>query len=52
MSGFLGIGGASFYNPFFIMLDMNPQVASATGMYIVLIGAIANVIYWIGQGDF
>ena len=52
ISGFLGIGGAAFYNPFFIMYDINPQVASATGMYIVLIGSISNAVFWIGQGDF
>lgn len=40
LSAFLGVGGATIYNPLLIALNKHPQVANATGMYIVLINAL------------
>jgi len=42
LSSFLGLGGSSFYNPIMIALGTHPQIANATGMYIVLINAITT----------
>ena len=51
MTGMLGIGGSTVYNPLLIVMDIHPQVATATGMYIVLVGSVVNIIYYLGQGD-
>lgn len=40
LSAFLGVGGATVYNPLLIALNKHPQVANATGMYIVLVNSI------------
>ena len=32
----IGLGGASLYNPALLYLGVNPRVAAATGMYIVI----------------
>ena len=52
MTGCLGIGGATVYNPMMIEMGKNPQVASATGMYIVMIGSTVSTLYFVGKGDF
>ena len=52
LSAFLGVGGATVYNPLLIALGKNPQVANATGMFVVLINSISTQLFYIGQGDF
>ena len=48
LSAFLGVGGATVYNPLLIALNKHPQVANATGMYIVLINSIITQLFFIG----
>lgn len=36
VSGALGLGGGSIYNPALLALGMDPRVSGATGMYLVL----------------
>jgi len=49
VAGALGLGGGSIYNPALLHLGVDPRVAGATGMYLVLWGAInACVINFIG----
>lgn len=52
LSSFLGVGGATVYNPLLIALGKHPQVANATGMFIVLVNSITTQLFFIGQGDF
>lgn len=53
ISGFaaslLGYGG---YAPILVALGLHPIVANATGMYILLINSLINVIFFVGMGDF
>lgn len=49
VAGALGLGGGSIYGPALLHLGVDPRVAGATGMYLVLWGAInACVINLIG----
>jgi uncharacterized membrane protein YfcA len=51
-SGYLGIGGATIYNPVMLSIGKGPQDSTATGMYIVMIGACTSTLFFVGQGDF
>lgn len=47
MSGTLGLGGGSIYNPCLIEMGVDVKVAGATGMYLVLFSAInSSVVSW------
>ena len=35
-AGAIGLGGGSIYNPALLALGVNPKVAGATGMYLVM----------------
>ncbi len=39
-AGAFGLGGGSIYNPALLALGVQPRVASATGMYLVLFSCI------------
>lgn len=49
VSGALGLGGASIYNPGLLSLKVNPRVSGATSMYLVLYttlnATIVNLMY-------
>lgn len=40
----LGIGGGVLYNPLLLSIGVNPQVASASGMYILFYNTLATVL--------
>ena len=49
MAGGLGLGGGSIYNPALLSLGVNPRVAAATGMYLVIFSCInACVVNFLG----
>lgn len=49
VSGALGLGGGSIYNPGLLSMQVNPRVAGATSMYLVLYttfnSSFVNVLY-------
>lgn len=48
ISGALGLGGGSIYNPALISMNMSPSVSSATGQYMILFSTLAScVVYFI-----
>jgi uncharacterized membrane protein YfcA len=50
ISGALGLGGGVIFNPLFLELGLHPQVASATGMYLVMFGTLSNsALYALGK---
>ena len=50
LSGTLGIGGGLVYVPVFVGLGMHPDVASATGMHVVLFSSFAQFLLFIESG--
>ena len=42
----LGLGGGVVFNPLLIELGVQPQVASATGMFLVLFSSLSNTILY------
>lgn len=40
VSGALGLGGGSIYNPALLSIGVNPRVAASTGMYLVIFSCI------------
>jgi len=49
VAGGLGLGGGSIYNPALLSLGVNPRVAAATGMYLVIFSCInACVVNFLG----
>lgn len=47
VSGALGIGGGSIYNPCLLAMGVHPKVSSATGMYLVMFSVINScVVNW------
>jgi len=47
VSGALGIGGGSIYNPCLLAMGVHPKVAGATGMYLVMFSALNScVVNW------
>lgn len=52
LSGSLGIGGGTIYNPLLIKLGKHPLTASSTGMYIVMISSLTSTILFIFDGSF
>lgn len=44
IAGALGLGGGSIYNPALLSMGVDPRVAGATGMYLVLWGAINSTV--------
>ena len=50
MAGLLGIGGGTIYNPLFVKMGKHPLVASATGMYLVMVTAISTLVQYIYAG--
>lgn len=50
VSGALGLGGGSIYNPLMIALGVPPSVSTATGMYMILLSTTASSIMYISYG--
>lgn len=46
VSGALGLGGGSIFNPLMISLGVPPSVSTATGMYMILWSASASSIMY------
>ncbi len=43
----VGIGGGVLYNPLLLIIGVNPQVAAASGMYIILYNTLSTMIQFI-----
>lgn len=50
VSGALGLGGGSIFNPLLLGLGVPPKVASSTGMYMMIWSTGASIITMIIQG--
>jgi uncharacterized membrane protein YfcA len=50
ISGTLGIGGSSVFNPIMIGLGVPPIVATSTGMYMVLYSTGASTVMYLNYG--
>ena len=50
MSGALGLGGGSIFNPLLLSLGVPPKVASATGMYMIIFSTGASTAAYIISG--
>ena len=47
ISGALGMGGGSVFNPLLLSLGVPPQVASATGMYMIIFSTGASTLTYV-----
>ena len=48
VSGALGLGGGSIYNPCLLAMGVHPKVSGATGMYLVMFSAINScTVNWL-----
>ena len=47
MSGALGLGGGSIFNPLLLSMGVPPRVASATGMYMIIFSTGASSLIYI-----
>ena len=50
MSGALGLGGGSIFNPLLLSMGMPPKVASASGMYMIIFATGASTFTYIIAG--
>ena len=44
VSGALGLGGGAIFQPVMLSMGVPPQVASATGMYIIMFTTFGSVV--------
>jgi uncharacterized membrane protein YfcA len=51
VSGALGLGGGSIFNPLLLSMGCPPQVASATGMYMIIFSTGASSMTYIIEGQ-
>lgn len=47
ISGALGMGGGSIFNPLLLSFGVPPQVSSATGMYMIIFSTGASTLTYI-----
>lgn len=47
VSGALGLGGGSIFNPLLLSLGVPPKVASATGMYMIIFSTGASTFTYL-----
>lgn len=52
ISGTLGIGGSSIFNPVMISLGVPPLVSTSTGMYMVMYSTGASTVMYLSYGTF
>ena len=50
VSGALGLGGGSIFNPLLLSMGMPPKVASASGMYMIIFACAASSTTYIIAG--
>jgi len=50
VSGALGLGGGSIFNPLFLSMGVPPKVASASGMYMIIFSTGASTMIYIING--
>ena len=50
ISGTLGLGGGVIFNPLLLELNVNPIVASSTGMYMVMFSTLSSWILFVISG--
>ena len=50
LAGWLGMGGGILYNPIMLKLGMDPQVVSATSMFIVMFVTLSSVPLFVVAG--
>jgi len=50
VSGALGLGGGSIYNPLMMALGVPPTVSTSTGMYMIMLSTTASSIIYISYG--
>jgi uncharacterized membrane protein YfcA len=50
VSGALGLGGGSIFNPLLLSLGCPPKVASSTGMYMIIFSTGASTVAYIVSG--
>lgn len=50
ISGALGLGGGSIFNPLMIALGVPPSVSTSTGMYMIMLSASASTVMYISYG--
>jgi uncharacterized membrane protein YfcA len=51
VSGALGLGGGSIFNPLMISLGLPPSVSTATGMYMVMFSTGASTLMYLNYGS-
>ena len=47
IAGTVGLGGGVLFNPLLLSFKVPPQVASATGMFMIMFGSLSNVFLYI-----
>lgn len=50
VSGALGLGGGSIFNPLMISMGVPPSVSTSTGMYMIMFSTAASSIIYISYG--
>ena len=50
VSGALGLGGGSIFNPIMITMGVPPVVSTSTGMYMVMYSTAASTLMYLGYG--
>jgi uncharacterized membrane protein YfcA len=50
VSGALGLGGGSIFNPILLSMGVSPKVSSSTGMYMILYSTAASTTVYIIYG--
>jgi len=52
VSGALGLGGGSIFNPVMISLGVPPLVSTSTGMYMIMYSTAASTVMYLSYGTF
>ena len=47
ISGALGLGGGSIFNPLMISMGVPPTVSTSTGMYMIMLSTLASSVIYI-----
>ena len=50
ISGALGLGGGSIFNPLMIAMGIPPTVSTSTGMYMIMLSSFMSSILYISYG--
>lgn len=52
MSGALGLGGGTIFNPMMITLGVPPLVATSTAVYMIIYSSAASTVIYLSYGAF